>query len=138
MKKKFYFIFIVAAISCIMLCAFTFDKSSSLKSLTHPYINTYECTAARLGNDDLLEHYEYFKITFLDEKELEVSFKRKNGGKRHAYTCNYVYDEKTTNFSAELGILGFKFRQTTKIKDGKFTISMPVLGKPLLMNFAVK
>ena len=62
-----------------MLCAFTFDKDSSLKDLTHPYINTYECTAARLGNEDLLEHYEYFKITFLDEKQVEISFKRKKG-----------------------------------------------------------
>jgi len=138
MKKKFYFLLLVPAILCIFLCAFTFDKQSSLKDLTHPYINTYECTAARLGNEDLLENYEYFKITFLDEKQLEVSFKRKKGGKRHAYTCNYQYDDKTSEFSAELGIFGFKFRQTTKISDGKFTISMPVLGKPLLMNFAVK
>ncbi len=138
MKKKFYFVFLILTLSCILLCAFTFDKDSSLKSLTHPYINTYDCTAARLGNEDLLEKYEYFKITFLDNEQVEVSFKRKNGGKRHAYKCNYNYNEKTQEFSAELGILGYKFKQTTKIKDGKFTISMPIFGKPLLMNFAVK
>ena len=138
MKKKFYLIFLITALSCIFLCAFTFDKDSSLKDLTHPYINTYECTAARLGNENLLENYEYFKITFLDEKQVEVSFKRKNGGKRHAYTCNYFYNDRTGEFSAELGIFGYKFRQTTKIANGKFTISMPIFGKPLLMNFAVK
>ena len=137
MKKKFYFVFIISAICCILLCAFTFDKNSSLKDLTHPYINTYECTAARLGNENLLEQYEYFKITFLDTKQLEVSFKRKNG-KRRAYTCCYQYDDKTDEFSAELGIMGYKFKQTTKIKNGRFTIAMPIFGKPLLMNFAVK
>lgn len=126
------------ALTCILLCAFTFDKQSSLKNLTHPYINTYECTAAQLGKEDLLEQYEYFKITFLDEKQLELSFKRKKGGKQHTYRCDYQYDEKTSEFSAELGILGYKFRQTTKISNGKFTISMPILGKPLLMNFAVR
>lgn len=138
MKKKYYLIFVILTLACIMLCAFTFDKDSSLKDLTHPYINTYECTAARLGNENLLEQYEYFRITFLDEKQLEVSFKRKKFGKKHVYLCNYQYDEKTSEFSAEIGLLGYRFRQKTKITDGKFTISMPVLGKPLLMNFAVK
>ena len=121
-----------------MLCAFTFDSQSSLKDLTHPYINTYECTAARLGNEDLLERYEYFKITFLDDKQLELSFKRKNSGKAHVYKCDYTYDDKTSEFSAELGILGYRFRQTSKISNGKFTISMPILGRLLLMNFAVR
>ena len=121
-----------------MLCAFTFDSQSSLKDLTHPYINNYECTAARLGNEDLLERYEYFKITFLDDKQLELSFKRKNGGKAHVYKCDYTYDDKTSEFSAELGILGYRFRQTSKISNGKFTISMPILGRLLLMNFEVR
>lgn len=123
---------------CIFLCAFTFDPHSSLKDLTHPYINTYECTAARLGNENLLEHYEYFRITLLDEKELEVSFKHKRTGKKHVYKCPYTFDAKTRELSAEIGILGYRFRQSAKITDGKFTISMPVLGKPLLMNFAVR
>lgn len=121
----------------LFLCAFTFDKTSSLKDLTHPYINTYECTSATLGDENLLEKYEYFIITFKDEKNLEVSFKRQ-GGNRHAYVCEYTVDQKTQELTAELGILGFKFRQSTVIKDGKFTLSMPVLGKPLVMVFEVK
>ena len=138
MKKRFYLIFAVLALSCLFLCAFTFDKSTSLKDLTHPYINTYECTAARLGKEDLLEKYEYFKITFLDEKQLEVSFKRKKGGKKRAYVCNYTYNDDTSEFSAQIGVLGYRFKQTIKIAEGKFTISMPIMGKPLLMNFAVR
>ncbi len=138
MKRKYYLLLLLFATACVFLCAFTFDKDSSLKDLTHPYINTYECTAARLGNEDLLEQYEYFRITLLDEKELEVSFKRKRFGKKHIYRCNYTFNPKTRELSAELGILGYRFKQTTKISNGKFTISMPVFGKPLLMNFAVK
>ncbi|MGN0818433.1 MAG: hypothetical protein ACI4L9_05620, partial [Candidatus Coproplasma sp.] len=122
---------------CLLLCAFTIDYKSSVKSLTHPYINTYECTQARLGDENLLEKYEYFKITFLDTKELQVSFKR-IGGKRHDYTCAYSYDDKTKEFSAELGILGFTFRQKTVIENGKFTISMPIFTKQLFMLFEVK
>lgn len=137
MKKKYFLILVLFAVCCIFLCAFTFDVDSSVKSLTHPYINTYECTAAQLGNEDLLEKYDYFIITFLNEKELEVAFKSKYG-KRHAYVCDYEFDEENRRLSAEIGILGFKFRQSTIIEDGKFTVSMPILGKPLIMNFAVK
>lgn len=81
-----------------------------------------------------MEKYEYIKITFLDDKELEVSLKRKNG-KKKSYTCEYHYDEKTKRFNAELGILGFRFKQDAKIENGKFTVCMPILGKTLLMNF---
>ena len=57
----------------LTLCAFTFDKTSTLKDLTHPYINTYECTSAKLGDENLLEKYEYFIITFKDDKNLDFS-----------------------------------------------------------------
>lgn len=135
MKKKFIAVILIAVAACMCMCAFTVDMNSSVKSLTKPYIATYECTSARLGNQDLLEKYEYLKITILNDKELEVSFKRKNG-KKHIYTSAYAYDEKSGEISAEIGILGFKFRQATKIENGKFNISMPILGKQLSMVFS--
>lgn len=135
MKKKIFAATIVFAALCLCLCAFKVDMDSSVKSLTKPYINTYECTFARFGNENLLEKYEYVKITFLDDKQLEVSYKRPKG-KKHSHVCDYTYDEKTRQFEAEVGILGFKFKQATTIENGKFTISMPILGKPLIMNFS--
>ncbi|MGN0814070.1 MAG: hypothetical protein ACI4MH_02415 [Candidatus Coproplasma sp.] len=137
MQKKIFPTLTVFAVFCLLLCAFKIDYQSSVKSLTHPYINTYVCTQARLGDEDLLEKYEYFKITFLDTKELEVSFKR-IGGKEHSYTCPYSYNDKTREFSAEIGILGFNFRQSTTIENGKFSISMPIFTKQLFMLFEVK
>jgi hypothetical protein len=86
---------------------------------------------------DLLENYDYFRITFLDENNLEVSFKRSDG-KKYKYTCPYSVDNTTGEFTAEIGILGCKFKQTTKIENGKFTLSMPILYKQLIMKFAVK
>ncbi len=135
MKKKIFAVMLAAVTACLFLCAFTFDSDSSVKSLTKPYIATYDCTYAQLGKEDLLEKYEYLKITFLDDKQLEVSFKRKKG-KRHAYVSDYVYDDKTGEIKAEIGILGFKFRQATKIENGKFNLSMPILGRQLIMQFS--
>ena len=134
MKKKVFAIVFVACALCLSLCAFTVDTNSSLKSLTHPYINTYECTQATLGKEDLLEKYEYFRITFLDKKELEISYKKKNGARR-AIKCPYTFDDKTKILQAEFGVLCFKFRQSTMIENGKFTVTMPILGRQLIMNF---
>ena len=82
MRTKSIKIVLLLPLLCLLLCAFTIDESTSIKSLTKPYITTYECTAARLGNEDIMEKYEYIKITFLDDKELEVSLKRKKGKKK--------------------------------------------------------
>ena len=135
MKKKFIAVILFAVAACMCMCAFTFDMNSSVKSLTKPYIATYDCTFAQLGKQDLLEKYDYLKITLLDDEKLEVSFKRKNG-KKHTYTSTYSYDDETGELKAEIGILGFKFRQATKIENGKFNISMPILGKQLSMTFS--
>ncbi len=135
MKKRFIAVIFIAVAACMCMCAFTLDMNSSVKTLTKPYITTYDCISARLGNQDLLDKYDYLKITFLDDKELEVSFKRKKG-KKHSYTAPYTYDDESGEIKAEVGILGFKFRQAAKIENGKFTLGMPILGQQLSMVFS--
>lgn len=135
--KKIIFAVISAVCLICTLCAFTFDLNSSVKALTHPYINTYYCTEARLGDVNLLEKYDYFIITILDDQELEVSFK-KTEGQKYSYICNYDFDEETRELSAGVGILGFSYRQKTVINNGTFYINMPVLNKTLFMKFEVK
>ncbi len=113
------------------------DKSGSLKSITKPYIGEYECVEARLGNTDLLEKYEFITISLLDDKKLEVSFKPKNGNKK-SFEGAYEVDPDTREFSGEIGILGVKFREKTKIENGKFTLTKLIFKMPLIMNFKMK
>jgi hypothetical protein len=133
----------ICAVSTIFLlifmfcCAFKIDENSSLKDFTHPYINTYECTYAMFGGDNLLDDFDYFKITLLNKKELEVSFKKQDEAKK-SFTCPYEYDKKSGELTAEIGILGYKYRQKVIIKEGKFTISFNILTKPLVMIFESK
>lgn len=134
MKKRKLKIILLLPLLCILFCGFTIDDSSSVKDLTKPYITTYECVAARLGNENLMDKYERITIVFLNDKELEVKLNRKNG-KNKSYRCEYLYNDKTHALSAEIGILGFKFKQDTIIENGKFTVCMPILDKTLLMNF---
>lgn len=137
MKKRLFVAGLLAALVITFACAFTIDENSSVKDLTHPYINSYECTRATLGETDLLEEYEYFRIIIGEGEELTVLFKQK-GGKEHRYASTYKFDKDTHELTAEIGILGFTYRQKTIIENGKFTISMPILTKQLTMIFEAK
>jgi len=135
MKKKICTLITCGTLAFTLFCGFKIDPSSSVKTLTNPYVTTYECTKAMLGEENLLEKYDYIKIVFIDNDELEVSYKAKRG-KRKAYRCAYTYDDETGEFEAEIGILGYKIRQKTKIENGKFNIAMSILGKPLIICFS--
>ena len=137
MKKRLFVAGLLATLVITFACAFTIDENSSVKDLTHPYINTYECTRATLGETDLLEEYEYFRIIIGEGEELTVLFNQK-GGKEHRYASTYKFDKDTHELTAEIGILGFTYRQKTIIENGKFTISMPILTKQLTMIFEAK
>lgn len=133
MRTKKY-VFLLLTLLCVFLCAFKVDTSSSLKELTHPYIDTYVCTRATLGEEDLLENFEFIKLTFLDDKEMEISYKKK-GDKKRSHVYPYSFDDKTKEFSSEFGIMGYEIKENILISEGKFTISMPILSKQLILSF---
>lgn len=127
---------VLSAFCVFLLClaACGLDTTSSLKDLTDPYIARYECTQATLGGDDLLENFDYIRITLLDEKEMELSFKQK-GEKPRAKTFKYSYDKESGELYAEEGVLGFKAKEPAVIKDGAFTISFPLGSRQLILKF---
>lgn len=133
MKRK---LIIIAAICSlfVLLSACDARDTGSLKSLTRPYIAQYECTDAKLGNDDLLEKFDYIKIVLVDKNKLQLIYKLKMGEKR-VKESEYTFDAKTRELSADIGIFGYRFNQTAVVKDGKFTVTKTILGKQLVMNF---
>ncbi len=126
---------VIAVISlCALLCACNISADSSLKELTKPYITRYECTRAEWGGQNFLDGYEYIRITLADESNMELSYK-KPGESEHKFNCRYNYDQTTGELTAEGTALGIKMRESVKIENGKFTISLPLLGKQLVMDF---
>ena len=105
MKKRTTFLCVLAVFVILFACAFKLDENSSIKDLTHPYINTYECTRATLGETDLLEEYEYFRIIVGENNDLKVLFKRKDG-KAYEFSSKYTFDDTTHELTAEIGVLG--------------------------------
>lgn len=136
MKKK---ICLLALLFCavLLLPACGFDAQSSLKTITMPYIAEYECVEARLGSEDLLKKYDYFYISLLNKEEFEVSFKEKDG-KRLIFKGKYTLDPKTRELSGEIGVLGFKYKESVTVKNGEFVIEKNMGPFPLYMKFRVR
>lgn len=135
MKRK-----ILPALAILAICLLIFPScevsadDSSVKSITKPYIAQYECTQARLGTKDILEDFDYIKIIMLSDNELELQYKSK-GGRAKSFTGNYSIDTKTRELKAEIGILGFKYKESVIVENGKFTISKPINGKEFSAQF---
>lgn len=125
---------LAAALAACSLSACEIDVQSSLKELSDPYIATYECVRADYGGQDMLEKYDYIRITLTDKETMLLSYKEK-GGKAHSRECGYSYDEKTGELTAEIGLLGVSRRESVVVENGQFTLSMPIAGTQLIMQF---
>ena len=128
---------------CVIVCVFAgfarlrYGDGRSLKTLTKPYIATYECVEARLGQQDLLEKYEYINITLLNAKEFEISFKP-NGGDKKSFKGEYTVNPETREFQGEIGVMGINFKEKTKIENGEFTLTRNFIHVTLFMKFKMK
>lgn len=144
MKKRFFILTMLLSALLLILPACASSASAtdggaggSLKSITKPYIGEYECVEARLGETEFLDKYDYIKISLLDDEKIEISYKPKDGQKK-SYTGAYTVNPDTRELTGELGILGIKFREKTKIVNGKFTLTTNILAAPLIMKFKMK
>ena len=140
MKKKLIIIAVVFAAAISILAALPacdFDPNGDIKSITKPYITSYECVEARFGEENLLEKYEFIKITLIDDKQMELSYKPKDGDKK-SHICNYEIDEKTHEISADFWLLGIEHREKISVENGEFTIVKTLFSKPLVLKFQTK
>ncbi len=137
MKKKSFILTAVFAFLLLLLPACDARSAGSLKSITRPYIAQYECTSATYGGDNLLEKYDYIEIILVNKNDMEIVYKPKYARQRVIETT-YSLDTETRELTAEIGILGYKFKETVKIEHGKFTITKAIANKQLIMNFQMK
>ena len=134
MKRKLILIAVIFTLLLTILPACDAQKAGSLKTITRPYIAQYECVSATYGDDNLLDKFDYIEVNLADKKELELIYKLKNGN-RNVITTTYEFNPETRELSAEIGVFGYKFKQSTKIENGKFTVTKTIGKKLLVMNF---
>ena len=141
MRKRFVLFAILPLTVVItfaaLLCACEVQKMSSLKDLTMPYIAMYECTEARLDDEDYLEKFDYIRITLINKSDMEICFKPKDGDKRST-KGTYTYDKETHELQANIGILWVNYSEKTKIEKGSFVIKRSFGHKQLYMKFEMK
>lgn len=134
MKKRLIIFFVLCTLILTLLSACDMKNAGPLKSITHPYIAQYECVEATLGDEDLLDKFDYIKITLVNKDTLELNYKLKDGDNK-TIESNYDFDVNSHTLTAEVGILGYTVKQSTVIEKGKFTISKSIGGKQLIMKF---
>ena len=134
MKKRLFIYVVICTFLLTFLCACDMKNAGPLQSITHPYIAQYECVEATLGEEDLLKKFDYIKITLVNSDTMELNYKQKDG-KNRTIKSNYNLDTKSRKLTAEIGILGYKIKQSAVVEKGKFTISKSIGGKQLIMKF---
>lgn len=137
MKKKILFLTVFCTFMLLLLPACDAREAGSLKSITRPYIAHYECTHATLGEENILEKFDYIELVLVDRQKMEFIFKPKDG-ERHVIECDYTFDVNTRELTAEIGIYGYRFRESTIVEHGKFTIAKALGSKQLIMKFKAK
>ena len=140
MKKRLLFILAVIALS---LCIFPACKqdmqnftSGSVKFISKPYIAQYECVEARFGDEDIIKYYDYIRVILLNDRKMEVVYKLKDSEKK-TITGNYSLDAETRELDAEIGILGYKFKEKIKVEKGGFIVKHTILMKEVYLKFQI-
>ena len=133
MKKRIILLIFTCTL-LTFLCGCDVKNAGPLKSMTRPYIAQYECVEATLGGEDLLNKFDYIKITLVNKDNMEFNYKQKDGENKILET-KYNYDLSSRTLTAEIGLLGYSFNQSTVVEKGKFTISKSIGGKQLIMKF---
>lgn len=134
MKKRLIILALFCTMLLSLLSACDMKNAGSLKSITNPYIAQYDCVEATLGEEDILKKFDHIKITLVNKENLELSYKPKDGDSK-TVKSKYAFDVKSRTLTAEIGLLGYSFKQSTIVEKGKFTISKSIGGKQLIMKF---
>ena len=114
-----------------MLFSFGTWRTQPLSAVTKPYLGTYECARAYYGQTDVLKEFSYIQLELKDKETYVLSFCEK-GSKQQEKVGRYAYDETkgTLTLYAEGGI-----QRSFPMEKGVLTVSVPILGKTLYLQF---
>ncbi len=107
----------------------------SIKHIAKPYLGEYECKQATLGSDDCLDNVKTFELELLDDGKFRILY-QEEGGKRQEFTGKYVYDDKKKTITF-VGANG-RFKREFPLRKGVLTVSLPMQGKLLVVQFQHK
>jgi len=125
--------FILTVLMSLTAC-FANVKDSSLCDISKPYLGEYECKRAQLGSFDCLRQFSFIRLELKDEENFTLYYQEK-GEKKKEQSGKYRYDKErgVILLTDEKG-----YCREFPLSDGKLTVSIPVGGKQLILQFEQK
>lgn len=126
--------FIIGGLAALM-SLFPNVNKSQLGDMSKPYLGEYECKKAQLGSVDCLKRFNYVRLELKDEENFTLYYQEK-GEKKKQVKGKYTYDKekKTLTLKGEAEAIC----RECSLEEGVFTISFPVGGSILLLQFEQK
>lgn len=107
---------------------------TGLKDIARPYLGTYECKYARLGEEDLLDTLDYIRFELLPKDIFKIEFRDKNGVKG-LYRGHYTFSEKNGEITINENIFGKKVKKTFSAENGAIQVNLKFGDVPLSIKF---
>ena len=107
-------------------------KESKLDDISKSYLGEYECKRAQFGNVDYLKRFDYVRLELQDEENFTLYYQER-GEKKREVKGKYTYDKesKTLTLKGEKGDIC----RECSLEEGVFTLSFPIAGKILILQF---
>ena len=126
---------ILAGIATLFML-FPSIRESSLKDITKPYTGIYQCTEARLGDNDYLDKLEELALELKTDGEFILYYAERNG-ERKTETGKYVYNKERKTITL-IGGIGSFLKREFPLENGELIIEAPIAEKNLLIRFKQK
>ena len=119
-----------------LLFSFPTAGKSDLTDIAKPYLGVYDCTQAKLNNEDLLANFDDLKLELKDKGEYVLYVKEK-GGKAKKVKGKYQYDKKSETITIQVADSRI-FHRAFPLKKGVLVINVPYGDKILQLQFMQK
>ena len=135
MKRNMLKSSILAGISTV-IALLSGVKDVSIKDVEKPYLGEYICKEAKLGDEDLLEDFQYITLDLKADNSF-VLFYRKKGEKGHEEKGEYLYDAKRKVLVLQ-GASRKALNVELPLEKGQFVVIARVGRKTLRVTFEQK
>lgn len=111
-------------------------RLGSIDEITKPHLGVYECTEAKLNDNDLLDRFSYIHLELKTAEDFILYYQEKEGSKKQE-TGKYEYDREKGSLTLIGGVGGF-FKREFPLKEGVLTISVRIGEQTLSLKFEQK
>ena len=119
-----------------LLFLFPSLRESTLTDITMPHLGIYECTEAKLGDNDYLDRFSYIHLELKTGEDFVLYYQEKSGEKKQE-TGKYSYDREKGTLTLIGGANSF-FKREFPLKEGVLTIAVRIGEQNLSLTFEQK